>query len=58
MKPSNSNHQLPGLSGIRAEFHSLSGAEAGLAARQNIGLFSERKGESFLLTSPLIGLVQ
>jgi hypothetical protein len=57
MKPSNTNRQLPGVSGIRGEFHSLSGAEVGLAARPHVGFLSERRGKTFFLTSPLIGLI-
>jgi hypothetical protein len=38
--------------------HSLSRTEVGLDATHNIiRLLSERKGENFFLTSPLIGLI-
>jgi hypothetical protein len=56
MKPSSSNRQLLGLSGIRGE--PIASPELRLGWMQaTIRLLSERKEENSYLTSPLIGLI-
>src|SRR5580704_7291865 len=57
MKPSSTNRQLLGLSGIRGE--PTASPELRLGWMQaTIRLLSERKGKNFFLTSPLIGLIE
>ena len=56
MKPSSTNNQLPGLSGIGGE--PAASPELRLGWMQaTIRLLSERKEENSYLTSPLIGLI-
>ena len=57
MKPSSTNRQLPGLSGIRGQPTASPELRFGWM-QATIRLLSERKGENFFLTSPLIGLIE
>jgi hypothetical protein len=57
MKLSSANRQLPGLSGIRREPTASPELRFGWM-QATIRPLSEREGENFFLTSPLIGLIE
>jgi hypothetical protein len=58
MKPSSTNRQLLGLSGTRGEPTASPELRLGWMQATTSPLLSEREGENFFLTSPLIGLIE
>jgi hypothetical protein len=59
MKPSSSNRQLPGLFGIRREPTASPELRfSWMLDASHIRLLSEREGENYFLTSPLIGRIE
>jgi len=58
MKPTSTNRQLPGLSGIRREPRASPELRLGWMQATTFPVLSERKGKKFFLTSSLIGLIE